>query len=61
MAGGDTLQEAIKILDENGWNTQGNIFDATICRMKVQRAQIQDEIMELFIGNRAQWSQQRLE
>lgn len=61
MAGGQLLEDEINSLDENGWNTQGRIFNATLCRMSVQHAFIQDDIMELFIGNQAQWSQQRLE
>jgi hypothetical protein len=61
MAGGEVLEDEINRLDENGWNTHGLIFESTICRMMVICALIRDEIMELFIGNQAQWSIDRLE
>lgn len=61
MAGGEELQAELKTLDENGWNTQGRVFESTICRMLVICSLIRDEIMEVFIGNQAQWSSDRLE
>jgi hypothetical protein len=59
--GGADLEREIQSLDENGWNTQGQVFEATIVRMMLIYALIQDEIMEMFLGNQAQWSLQRLE
>lgn len=61
LKGGEELELAIKNLDENGWNTQGEIYDLTIARMMVLCALLQDEIMELFLGSPAQWSVERLE
>ena len=61
MAGGEMLEHAINSLDENGWNTQGQIYSATICRMMAMCAMIQDEIMEMFIGTQTQWSIERLD
>ena len=61
MAGGEMLKHAINSLDENGWNTQGQVYSATICRMMLMCAMIQDEIMEMFVGTQAQWSLERLE
>jgi hypothetical protein len=61
VCGGAELEREIESLDQNGWNTQGRIFEATIVRMMVVYSLIQDEIMEMFLGNQAQWSLQRLE
>jgi hypothetical protein len=61
VCGGAELEREIESLDQNGWNTQGQIFEATIVRMMAVYALIQDEIMEMFLGNQAQWSLQRLE
>jgi hypothetical protein len=61
VCGGAEFELEIESLDQNGWNTQGRIFEATIVRMMVVYSLIQDEIMEMFLGNQAQWSLQRLE
>lgn len=61
VCGGAELEREIGSLDQNGWNTQGRIFEAAIVRMMLVFALIQDEIMEMFLGNQAQWSLQRLE
>lgn len=60
VEGGDRLQAEISELDENGWNTKGEVYDATVCRTMVITATIVDEIMELFIGNANQWSMDRV-
>ncbi|KAF4635317.1 hypothetical protein G7Y89_g2788 [Cudoniella acicularis] len=60
MAGGVALQQELARLDEHGWNTEGLIQNSTISRMMVHAAIIQDEIMELFIGNQDQWSIERV-
>jgi len=59
--GGERLEHAINSLDRNSRNTQGEVYGATICRMMVMYAMIQDEIMEMFVGTQAQWSVERLE
>lgn len=58
--GGDALRAEIDSLDENGWNTKGVIHNATISRMSTLAAMIQDEIMELFIGNQEHFSIERV-
>jgi hypothetical protein len=60
MEGGERLRREIEELDENGWNTKGEVHDATICRTMVLTATIIDEIMEVFIGNASQWSIERV-
>jgi hypothetical protein len=60
MEGGERLSYEINNLDENGWNTKGEVHDATICRTMVLTAIIIDEIMEVFIGNPNQWSMERV-
>jgi len=60
IEGGDRLQYEISQLDENGWNTKGEIYDSTVCRTMVITATFLDEIMELFIGNPSQWSMDRV-
>lgn len=61
VRGGAELEREIESLDQNGWNTQGKIFEATIVRMMLFFALILDEIMEMFLGTEAQWSLQRFE
>lgn len=61
LCGGVELEREIESLDENGWNTQGRVFESTIVRMMLMTSTIQDEIMEMFLGNQAQWSSKRLE
>lgn len=61
ICGGAELDREIQSLDENGWNTQGRVFEATIVRMMLMTSLIQEEIMEMFLGNQAQWSLQRQE
>lgn len=60
VCGGAEFERKIASLDQNGWNTQGRIFEATIVRMMLVFAVILDEIMEMFLGNQSQWSLQRL-
>ena len=61
VIGGDRLDEEVRSLDANGWNTMGKINDATLCRMIVSWALIQDELMEMFLGTSSQWSNERVE
>jgi hypothetical protein len=60
MAGGDALQAEIDSLDEHGWNTKNMMHNATISRMMTLAAIIQDEILELFIGNPTAFSMDRV-
>lgn len=61
ICGGVELEREIKSLDENGWNTQGRVFESTIVRMMLMNSLIKEEIMEIFLGSQAQFSLQRLE
>lgn len=61
MEGGERLQDELAQVDDEGWNTQGKMYDATICRIMACTAIIQDEVMELFIGNEAQFSMERVQ
>lgn len=61
IAGGDVLQGELDSLDEHGWNTKGLMHNATVSRMMVLAAVIQDEILESFIGNQESWSSERVE
>ena len=54
--GGRALEDEIMSLDRNGWNTKGKVYDATIGRWIMTSAFVRDEILELFLGNQAQWS-----
>ncbi|KUJ21517.1 uncharacterized protein LY89DRAFT_729037 [Mollisia scopiformis] len=60
MEGGEPLQRAIEALDENGWNRKGEVCEATISRRRFLSALIQDEVMELFIGNPTHFSMERV-
>jgi hypothetical protein len=60
MEGGERLRHEIDSLDVNGWNTKGEVHDATVCRSMVLSATLVDEAMELFIGNSDQWSMERV-
>ncbi|KAL2883948.1 hypothetical protein SGCOL_000586 [Colletotrichum sp. CLE4] len=45
-----TLARHVAALDENGWNTEGGLYSATIIRARVMLAQIRDEIFEIALG-----------
>jgi hypothetical protein len=59
-AGGEELELAISKLDAEGWNTDGEIYDSTVCRMMALYTLQMDEIIEIFLGNQAQWSLERV-
>lgn len=61
MEGGERLRLEVESLDEDGWSTQGIIHDSTICRVMATSAFIQDEVMEMFVGNPAQFSMERVQ
>lgn len=61
LAGGDVLQQAISNLNEDGWNTEGRVYDSTICRQLGTYSMILDEIMEVLLGTHAQFSLERVQ
>ncbi|KAL7914124.1 N-terminal binuclear Zn cluster-containing/DNA binding domain-containing protein [Trichoderma velutinum] len=50
LKGGEAVREAVKSLDENGWNTSGKMYSATFTRARYIIALIQDELVEIGIG-----------
>jgi hypothetical protein len=60
IQGGEVLQREIDNLDENEWNKNRQFNDGTLCRIVVLSALVQDEVMELFIGNPAYFSMERV-
>jgi len=61
MEGGERLRREIECLDKDGWNKEGEMNDSTICRLMAITAFIQDEVMELFVGNSSQFSLDRVQ
>ncbi|KXH44020.1 fungal specific transcription factor domain-containing protein [Colletotrichum simmondsii] len=45
-----SLARHVAALDENGWNTKGELYSATIVRARVMLAHIRDEIFEIALG-----------
>ena len=37
-------------LDQNGWNTQGRVYSATLLRARAMMAYVRDEVLELVLG-----------
>ncbi len=58
--GGDKLEREVEAPDEFGWSAGEEIYDSTICRAMMTSALIQDEVMELFVGNSSQFSMERV-
>ncbi|TFB02972.1 hypothetical protein CCMA1212_005430 [Trichoderma ghanense] len=50
LAGGEALKRAVEGLDENGWNTGGKMYSATVTRARCIVAMIRDELVEIGIG-----------
>ncbi|KEF59095.1 uncharacterized protein A1O9_03939 [Exophiala aquamarina CBS 119918] len=50
FAGGEALAKAIASLDENGFNTDGEIYSATVLRARTLLALVRDEILEIALG-----------
>ncbi|CCF40017.1 hypothetical protein CH063_10692, partial [Colletotrichum higginsianum] len=46
-----TLARHVAALDENGWNTEGDLNSATIVRARVMLAHIRDELFEIALGH----------
>lgn len=51
MAGGEVLAEAIARLDPNGWNRDGQLYQATKLRARGMLSIVLDEILELSLGD----------
>ncbi|RFU74328.1 n-terminal binuclear zn cluster-containing dna binding domain-containing [Trichoderma arundinaceum] len=50
LKGGEALRAAVESLDENGWNTNGKLYSATLSRARFILALIRDELVEIGIG-----------
>jgi hypothetical protein len=53
MEGGEALQQAIDALDENGWNTEGEIYSSTATRAHGTLSPLLNEVLELSLGDPA--------
>ncbi|PQE15132.1 fungal specific transcription factor protein [Rutstroemia sp. NJR-2017a BVV2] len=60
LADKHTLQEAAQKLDSDGWNVDMTISPASRIRAAVLYAMIMDEVLEISLGNDAQFSEARL-
>ncbi|KAH6609847.1 n-terminal binuclear zn cluster-containing dna binding domain-containing [Trichoderma cornu-damae] len=49
IEGGEVVREAVKSLDENGWNTRGKVYPATLTRARYILALVRDELVEIDI------------
>ena len=47
----DDEEAILRGLDENGWNTQHQIYPATIARFLQMNYLVREEILELCLGN----------
>ena len=50
MSEGQTLEDAVTSLDENGWNQRGLVQHCTFSRIFVAHALITEEILEISMG-----------
>ncbi|KAM0493589.1 hypothetical protein D7B24_001105 [Verticillium nonalfalfae] len=60
MGGHETMVKAMGALDENGWNTSGGPYPATVVRARTLLSLVKDEIIEIALGNDRQASVQDL-
>lgn len=60
LADKDELQEAARKLDSDGWNADMVTGPASRIRASVLYATIMDEVLEISLGNDAQFSEERL-
>ncbi|KAM0326240.1 hypothetical protein ACHAQA_006837 [Verticillium albo-atrum] len=51
MGDRETIARAVATLDENGWNTDGGLYPATVVRARTLLASVKDEIIEIALGN----------
>lgn len=49
----DTLRRAHESLDEQGWNTNGGLYPATVFRARLMIAYIRDELLEIALSHGA--------
>lgn len=48
-----TLAEAVKTLDERGWNTQKKVHSVTFMRVRILSSFVLDELVEVALCNDA--------
>lgn len=46
-----TLTEAMKTLDDRGWQTQGRVHSVTFMRARIMLSYVLDELVEIALGN----------
>lgn len=51
MEGGEALRRAVENLDEDGWNTEGKLYPNTTTRAHSKLASVLNEILELYLGD----------
>lgn len=61
MGGEPGLSNAVALLDSNGWNTDGQIYQATVLRERFYEGQIRDEVLEISLGGRTHRIAERLQ
>jgi hypothetical protein len=61
IRGGEELQKAIERLDENGWNRDGIIYHSTYSRARGFLAIVLNEVLELSLGDPAEFTATRIE
>ncbi|KUI62438.1 hypothetical protein VP1G_09553 [Cytospora mali] len=47
----ETIEAAVKALDGNGWNKDGQLYSTTIIRARRMLASVLDEVMEITLGD----------
>lgn len=47
----DSLARAVQALDDQGWNTNGDLFGPTMARARRLLMHVTDEVMEIALGN----------
>lgn len=51
MSDEPTLAEAMKTLDDRGWQTQGRVRSVTLMRARIMMSYVLDELVEIALGN----------
>lgn len=46
----ETIMKAVYALDDQGWNTQGNVHSATVIRARSMLSNIREELLEIALG-----------
>jgi len=60
IASKEERARAIRLLDSNGWNTNGEFYPTTSCRAVLMHSLILSEILEISLGIESQYSDTRL-